>query len=511
MTSLLAAPSVSPEARIRRVPTYVSSAGQEAIEAYELTGQRLDPWQKATLIDACGERTDGRWAAFEAALNVARQNGKDEILLATELAGLFVWGERLIGHSAHLFDTAMEHLERLVSMIEDVPEFSRRVKKVNRSHGQEGITLRSGARIRFRARTRSGSFRGFTGDRMIFNEAMDLPDALIGSIMPVLSARSTRVPGPQVWYAASAVDQETMPNGLVFARLRAAALKGGNDRLAYFEHSMDVRGWLEAHGMRFDPYRPDIEQITPEMMSDPEMWGQANPALDVRISREHVTTEFQSPSMTLRQFAIERGGVGDYPDTSEDSDRIIGREAWAQCAERDRQNVIKGIPVFAVDVSPDQTWGSIAKGGKRADGLHQVMVVEHERGTDWIVDRCVELKAAHSGAKFVVDKRGPAAEKIDDLKANRVRLIEASTEDYGRACGNFFSGVMERRLRYPFPQPELDEALAGAVKTPMGDAWKWSRLKSTSADISPLVAVTLAFWAAERQKRARAINPYDFV
>lgn len=78
---------------------------------------------------------------------VARQNGKDEILIARELAGLFVWGERLIIHSAHKFDTAMEHLERLVALIDEVPEFRKRVRKVNRSHGQEGITLRSGARV----------------------------------------------------------------------------------------------------------------------------------------------------------------------------------------------------------------------------------------------------------------------------------------------------------------------------------------------------------------------------
>src|ERR1039458_6273197 len=132
MTSLRAAPSdwLDPRApRIRQAPPYVSSAGQEAIDAYELTGQRLDPWQKATLIDACGERVDRRWAAFEVSINVARQNGKDEILLARELAGLFVWGERLIGHSAHLFDTAMEHLERLLTLIEDVPEFSKRIGK----------------------------------------------------------------------------------------------------------------------------------------------------------------------------------------------------------------------------------------------------------------------------------------------------------------------------------------------------------------------------------------------
>ena len=289
--SVVSLPRGVQQARIRSVPAYRESAGIEAIQAYELSTQRLDEWQKSELIDACGERDDGRWASFEVALVDPRQNGKDEILLAREIVGLFVWGERLIGHSAHLFDTAMEHLERLVSLIEDVSEFSKRVRKVNRSHGSEGITLKSGARIRFRARTRSGSFRGFTGDCMMFNEAMDLPDALVGSIMPVLSARSTQVPGPQVWYAGSAVDQRTMPNGMVLARLREAGIAGDNERLAYFEHSASVQDWRLAHGLRFNPDLPEIDQITDEFLLDPESWAVANPALgsqlgDVRTLEE---------------------------------------------------------------------------------------------------------------------------------------------------------------------------------------------------------------------------------
>jgi hypothetical protein len=40
---------------------------------------------------------------------------------------------------------------------------------------------------------------------------------------------------------------------------------------------------------------------------------------------------------------------------------------------------------------------------------------------------------------------------------------------------------------------ELSVAVAGARKRTLVDAWAWSR-KSSSVDISPLVACTLAFW-----------------
>jgi hypothetical protein len=59
-------------------------------------------------VTRSNERADGKWAAFEVGLNVARQNGKGSILEARELAGLFLLGERLIIHSAHEFATSLE-------------------------------------------------------------------------------------------------------------------------------------------------------------------------------------------------------------------------------------------------------------------------------------------------------------------------------------------------------------------------------------------------------------------
>ena len=43
--------------------------------------------------------------------------------------------------------------------------------------------------------------------------------------------------------------------------------------------------------------------------------------------------------------------------------------------------------------------------------------------------------------------------------------------------------------------PDLWNAIRAAGTRPLGDRWLWSRKKS-SADISPLVAATLALWAA---------------
>ncbi len=139
--------------RIRSVPDVSSSAGVEAIELAASVGLHLDPWQQFALKDGLGEHGN-TWASFEVAVIVGRQNGKGSILEARELAGLFLFDEQLILHSAHQFKTAAEGFRRILTLIENTDWMRKRVKTVTRSHGDEGIELTTGQRLRFVARSR---------------------------------------------------------------------------------------------------------------------------------------------------------------------------------------------------------------------------------------------------------------------------------------------------------------------------------------------------------------------
>lgn len=86
-------------------------------------GLHLDDWQQHALMGALRTQPNGKWAALEVGVDVARQNGKGGILEARELAGIFAFEERLIIHSAHLVDTSLEAMERLLWLMEDIPEF----------------------------------------------------------------------------------------------------------------------------------------------------------------------------------------------------------------------------------------------------------------------------------------------------------------------------------------------------------------------------------------------------
>ena len=501
MTLLLDAPSDlqgSQQPRHWSVPDFVSSTGEEAVELAALGGLILDPWQTFVLASSLGERPDGKWAAFQVGLVVPRQNGKGGLLEARELTGLFLLGERLIIHSAHQFDTSLEAFRRLLFIIENTPDFDRRVKRVSRAHGEEGIELKNGQRIRFRTRT-SGGGRGFTGDCVILDEAMIIPAAAHSALFPTLSAR----PNPQIWYTGSAVDQDVHEHGLVLAGLVERGRKGGDPSLAYFE-------WSAAD---------DLSELTQEQLDDladePEAWAQANPALGIRISTEYVENERRALTENAgRGFFVERLGIGSWPRTDGGGVHIIDPEDWLACV--DDESYPEDPICFAFDVTPDRSAAAIAAAGDRSDRRPHVEVVDHRRGTGWVVDRLAQLVSDHKTYAIYCDPSGPAGSLVAEIEplagktpGGDSRLIVVSAKEHAQACGVFFDDVFERRLRH-LGTAELNEAVDGAAKRPLGEAWAWSR-KNSTVDISPLVACTLANWGNHgRPRRAsRVINLND--
>ena len=463
-------------------PDAVSTdTGRDAVELAASAGLLLDPWQQFVLERVFAEDEFRRWAAFEVALVVPRQNGKGALLEAIELAGLFLLDERFIIHSAHEFGTSLEAFRRLEQLVQDTPEFHKRVKPrgYKHSHGEEGIEFRNGQRIRFRTRTKGGG-RGFSATRVILDEAMILPEAMMGAILPVMSAQSV-TGNPQIIYTGSSVDQVIHDDGGTLARLRARGLAGGDPSLAYIEWSAEV-GRDDGR-----PVTPD--DVTEEMASDPAVWASANPGLGIRISVEHVENERRA--LAARTFAVERLGVGDWPSVTADTG-VISVDNWSRLA--DRMSELVDPVCFAFDVTPDRSRSCVSVAGVRPDGLRHVEVVEHRRGTEWVAARVAELVAHHRSVGVVYDATGPAASLAAPIIDAGVELTPVSSHEHGQACGMVYDLVEQAALRH-LGQPELVAAVRGAAKRPMGDAWAWSR-KSSAVDISPLVSVTLALWGS---------------
>ncbi|MFJ8791406.1 terminase [Streptomyces sp. NPDC102462] len=459
---------------IQIAPAAASTAGQEAIDLAARAGLQLDPWQQHVLRVGMGERPDGRWAAFEVAFNVPRQNGKGGIIEARELWGLFIGGEELILHSAHEFKTAKNAFRRIERLIRQTPDLHKRVKTYRQTVGEEGIELHTGQLLRFIARSK-GSGRGFTGWCNIMDEDMILGDPEMDALMPTMAA----VPDPQVWYAGSAgIGAPSVQLGRLRRRALAAIETGTPDpSLAYMEWSAD----------------PHVDECPADCTAhdDPESDDavlKSNPGVGYRLTLEKIARE--RATLSAAGYARERLGVGDYPSDEADTWQVIGEDAWRALAAP--ESTPSDPVAFAIEMTPERSHAAICVAGEWRGGTH-VEVVEHRPGTGWILDRAAELHERWKPRCWVVDGGGPAGSLIPDLQERLgVEVVQPKTREVAQACGQFFDAVAEQALSH-LDQAPLAAALAGAQKRPLGDAWAWAR-RIVSVDISPLGGATFARW-----------------
>ena len=265
--------SQEPSAHI--APPYNATDGQDAVRILCAGGTVLDPWQSDILDDWMGRTVSGKWSAPTAGGSVPRQNGKSLLEQGRAASGMLMFNETVI-YTAHLQKTATETSEELRAFFEG-PKMRRYVSEIRTALGREQIILKSGAKIKFLARTRNGG-RGQHGDLLIFDEAQELDETAQGSFIPAISASLN----PQTIYVGTPPGPDAV--GTVFRALRKRALDGEAKKAAWFEFSV-----------------PEIGDV-----KDPARWAAANPALGRRI--QYGTIEGESEQLDADTFARERLG-----------------------------------------------------------------------------------------------------------------------------------------------------------------------------------------------------------
>ena len=429
----------------------VSNAANEAVDLAAAAGFPLDDWQQWCIEGACGERADGTWAAFECGLILPRQNGKNAVLIARELAGIVLFGDDLIIHSAHRADTTLEHFRKMVELAEEFNEFGKLVKRISHVNGHEGIELKGGRRVNFVSRARTPG-RGFSGSVVVLDEAYDLSPQAIGAMIPTLATRSMA----QVWYTSSAPHSDS----IVLHGVRARGRSGENaERLFYAEWGNEAETAVD-----------DVEAIY-----------SANPGMGIRISLDYVESERRLMSAIPTEYLRERLGV---------AEELIGNLAgpidlarWMDLV--DPASTVVGPVARAIDVSPDFKWASVAAAGRRADGHLHVEIGKRSLGTEWIIPF-----VRSQNAEFRVSPSSPAGFLIPLLREVGVSVVEVSQQEVTQACSRLISSVAEGTV-HSLGGNELPAAISNATISQRGDAQSWSRVKSTG-DISALCAVTIA-------------------
>jgi hypothetical protein len=461
--------------RVLHLPRYGTSAGDEAIELAASAGLYLDPWQQFVLRSSLGERADGRWAAFEVGLIVARQQGKGAVLEARELAGLVLFGEKMVMHTAHELKTSMRHFKRLQKLFEGSADLSRRVRKVIISNGKEGMEMHDGAELQCLARSKN-SGRGFSGDLVVFDEAYALTDEHMEASIPTTLAMDNA----QVWYTSSPPLDAV--SGQVLMSLRDRGEAGTNSRLAWFDYGLAGK----------------LDELDTVRLDDRGNWYAALPSLrSGRVREENV--QVMRDSLTDKGFAREILGM--WPPGLGSSFQVIPESDWSDAF--DVESEIDGPLALAAAVSVDRSRAAIAACGRREDGLLHVEItstplrVDNRNGTAWVIPRLADIAGRVKPAAVVIDEFGPTGSLIPAAEEAGLEVTRLGTAAAARAYGMFYDAVSgpdhDGRVLRHIGQPELTAAVAGAKRRPLGEGFAWDR-KSPTVDITTLVAATNALW-----------------
>lgn len=464
------------------------AAAEEAIEladAYGICdGHPLAPSQRVRLRGACGERADGSWAATTIADFGGRQGaGKTDTIAAREIAGLILFGENLIIHTAHEFPTANESFLRVVSVFEAWDDLRRRVSRIRYANGEQGVELKTGQRLKYRART-GGSGRGFAkADLVVYDEAQHLTGEHVAASGP---ARLSN-PNSQSWYAGSG----GLSHSSQAWRLRRRALSGAGGRLSYTEHTAET---VELVNGKVRSAPPDAE--------DRDAWARANPGLGRWVTEEAMASLLEELGPDL--FARECLCVWD-PEPGDDGNDLI--PGWTDLKDPANPSTgyagskIASHDMWAIATSPDRKWSTIGIAGRRTDGRIHVESLHRQAGTGWVVDRAEEIWNAKR-IPVRVHKTGPEGSFITLLRERGIEVVEVTSTEFAQATSQFVDAGNEDKLRH-LDQPSLNRAVSGAVVREQTDgAVLWSQRTST-VEITPLVAVTVALGGVPKEPAQR--------
>lgn len=466
--------------------TAVWNAADEAIQLCAEIEMPLDEWQQIALRLMLGEEPDGTWSAQEFNIVVARQNGKNAILEARELAGLFLFDEPRIVHSAHQAATAEEAFVRMTNLIESTPWLDAKVAKVNRSPGRQRIILKTGQILSYRTRTKGGA-RGFSAPVVIFDEAQELTGAQIAAILPVVST----FPERQVIYTGT-----VLAGAVVFRGFVERVRKGIGARLGGAEWSADEE--LES--------------------DDVDAMRAANPSVGYRLDIPYMQGELATFRAAGEESKWREERLSIWPRAGAIGS-LIGVEPWAD-AEKTGATLPLQLPkqhAFGIAVSPDRKHASIGIALKRSDGTTYVETIAHSgledvpAGIHWVIPWVTARLSVYPGAEWVIDQGGPAAPLAAGLVKAKAPVRLVDTAAWKLACAGFVDDVTGKRIQHR-GQELLTTAAHGVKKHDVGEQWVYAR-RDSGVLVAPLEAVTLAragLDPAPGQKSAFAFNLNDF-
>ena len=442
-----------------------TNLGDAARKLARVLGIELMAWQLDAIELATEHTEDGRVAFSDLTLLTPRQSGKSTFtLIFLLLRALGTPGSHCYYAAQTLKDARAMLLTTWCPLLDASPLAGSYTERS--ANGSEAIRFKNGSSIALLTSTSTKSGHGLVCDLFVQDESFALTDSRTEvAMLPAMATRTNIGGGPQFVVVSTAGTPAGSPYLLHRVEQGRQLVEAGVNRgTAYIEYSAEDDA---------DP-------------ADAETWASCNPALGYTITSEAIAAEFASLDlMDFRRSRLCQWTVAK-------AEPVISLAVWDSLVDRFSR---RGPNIaLAFDSAPDGSSSSIAVASVRDDGLLHVELVAREPGTGWLPAEVARLAEAHRPTVVACDGRGPHANALPELRRLGVEVLELGTGDAAKAYATFVTACNEKSLRH-LTQPELTAALVGAVRRPLGDAYAWSR-RSSSVDISPLVAVTVAAWAA---------------
>lgn len=327
-----------------------------------------------------------------------------------------------------------------------------------KSNGSERITWRdTKSRIMLQA-SNDNAGHSLTIDDAFLDESYAHRDlTLVNGIQPTMITK----PDPQMWIISTKGDGD---DGLLlhYEEIARIALNDPDTRVAVFVWEADE----------------DDDR------NDPATWRKVMPALGRTITEARVRTLLA----TTPAGEFDRAYLNRRPTVVDVA--ALDVEAWYHCRNQGPALSPTGPIVAAVDVDPNRTHGVLAVAFAHELGVG--VVIDRRPGTGWIVPAVQRLTHRHGITVFDVwgDRRAGVGGIIDQLTGRGIPTHEVSAGDVASAAGDIYDLVKGRELVHD-AQLELDDAVTGSRRRPLGEAWAFSKVDSI-ADVAPLTATTLA-------------------
>lgn len=449
----------------RQTPTtsyvlpYDKTYGQDAIDLYNSSGRTAQQWQELMLYDIMSYNDEGLYIHTKFGYSVPRRNGKNEIVVIREMAGLKK-GEHIL-HTAHRTTTTHSAWERLY---ERLTKAGIEIISAYRAYGKEHIEVEGGGKIEFRTRTSKGGLgEGF--DLLVIDEAQEYQDDQETALKYVVSDSQN----PQTIFCGT--PPTPVSSGTVFTKLRTSILSGNTQNAGWAEWSVESQS---------DP-------------NDKELWYLTNPSLGTVLTERKIMDEVGNDDI---DFNIQRLGLWiSYSLKSAISEREWNNLEVAEAIE------LKGKLFIGIKYGHD--------------GTHVALSIAVKTNSDKIFIESYDCRAIRDGNLWIIDflRKADISKVVIDGASGQNLLAEEmkkhglkkpilpTVKEIVTANSSFEQAVFAETICH-MNQPSLKQAATNSEKRAIGSngGFGYKSIKP-EVEIALLDSAILAFWACSTAKK----------